>query len=121
MLPEIGAIVFGDVVATGTSLTPALHRLLHLCAQEKKQISSMLFFTIGGRRSTEILSEVDEFCRKQFSLYQGAAVVYLEGCFDVAREHSKLSVMCTDLICCVRMAFCRQNLSNHNTTILVTR
>ena len=95
MLPEIGAIVFGDVVATGTSLNFALHRLLHLCAEEKKQISSMLFFTIGGRRSTEILSEVDAFCRKQFPLYRGAAVVYLEGCFDVAQEHSKLSVMYT--------------------------
>ena len=99
-LPTGAAIVFGDVVATGTSLLYALRRLVSVVEKDEADIRSITFITIGAFRSHEVLREIDSICRIKFKGYQGAAVIYLEGCFDVATPESKLSVKFTgtDLI-----------------------
>ncbi len=83
-LPARAAVVFGDVVATGTSLEFALRRLTTAAESSRSGIASLLFFTIGGRRAEEIVSALDRHCRAEFPEYRGATVVYFEGRFTVA-------------------------------------
>ena len=94
-LPPQATIIFADVVATGTSLEYALRQILEIVQKDQAEIESLLFFTIGGVRSEEILSAVDAICRKSFKSYRGAAVVYLEGRFAVATPETKLSIKYT--------------------------
>lgn len=93
-------IVFGDVVATGTSLEFALTELLGIVEKEGVTVGSVLFFTIGGKRAEEILLAVDKTCRDQFKSYRGAAVVYFEGRFGVAFPGTplKIKIPGTDLL-----------------------
>ncbi|MDZ4785042.1 MAG: hypothetical protein SGJ02_03085 [bacterium] len=93
-------IVFGDVVATGTSLEYALREIGEIATEQKVEISSLLFFTIGGPRSHEIIESVDAEYRKRFKSYRGASVVYIEGIFAVAQVESRLSIKIggTDLL-----------------------
>lgn len=90
--PNEVSLVFGDVVATGTSLRYALRRVLLLMEEQNASLKEMLFFTIGGSRSEEILEEMDRECRERFSGYRGAALVYLEGEFTVAASDSSLRI-----------------------------
>ncbi len=93
-------IVFGDVVATGTSLEFAINQLLEIVEKEGVSVNSVLFFTIGGIRSEEILLSVDKTCRKRFSDYLGSAVVYFEGRFGIAFPETRLRIKIpgTDLL-----------------------
>ncbi|NDC36884.1 MAG: phosphoribosyltransferase [Proteobacteria bacterium] len=93
-------IVFGDVVATGTSLEFALQRIRDEGVKSKVAIESLVFFTIGGPRSHEILSRLSDDLTGLFPSYRGAVVVYLEGIFAVASQHSPLSIKIdgTDLL-----------------------
>ena len=95
-LPPAATIVFGDVVATGTSLLYALRQILDVVDRQQTQVRELLFFCIGGSRAEEILIEIDTICRERFPVYRGAAVIYLEGRFSVAHRDSGLSVMIPD-------------------------
>jgi len=99
VLPE-STIVFGDVVATGTSLEYALHQLTDLAVEHKAAISQLLFFTIGGPRSHEILDRMDEECRKRWKNFKGSAVVYFEGIFSMAEAKTPVQIKIdgTDLL-----------------------
>lgn len=99
-LHQNNTIVFGDVVATGTSLEYALRLLGQTAAANQAQITSLLFFTIGSPRSQEILESLDQEYRRLFPSYQGSTVVYLEGIFDVANPESPLRIKIngTDLL-----------------------
>lgn len=94
-LPPRGTIVFGDVVATGTSLLYALRRLVAVVEGERASIRSIVFLTIGAYRSEQVLAEIDAICREKFAGYEGAAVIYIEGRFDVATPQSQLSIKYT--------------------------
>ena len=94
-LPKISSIVFGDVVATGTSLEYALKQILEQLAQQGSEVRSFVFFTIGGSRSEELLEEIDAFCRKYFKNYEGSVVIYFEGRFTVASDTTRLSIKLT--------------------------
>ncbi len=100
VLKEKNQIVFGDVLATGTSLENALHRITEHAIENKSQISNVIFFTIGGPRSHLILAELDKRWRELFPDYTGSLVVYLEGIFSVAQKKSSLSIAIdgTDLL-----------------------
>ncbi|MCC6219804.1 MAG: hypothetical protein IT291_01030 [Deltaproteobacteria bacterium] len=93
-------LIFADVVATGTSLAYALQRVLSLARYEEKEIESILFLTIGGIKAEQLLLSADKYCREHFRTYSGAAVIYLEGRFDVATSHSDLRIKIsgTDLL-----------------------
>ncbi len=99
-LPDNPAIIFGDVVATGTSLEFALNEILEIAQKTNHPIASFIFFTIGGPRSTEILESISKKAKKIFPEFAGSVVVYLEGCFSVASPESSLSIKITgtDLI-----------------------
>jgi uracil phosphoribosyltransferase len=94
-LPEIASVVFADVVASGTSLLYALKQLFSLAETQKVSLRSIVFFTLGGKRSEEIIAEVDQMCRSQFSSYSSSSVVYFEGRFEVAGSESKQRIRYT--------------------------
>ncbi len=93
-------IVFGDVVATGTSLEYALQQLLTLVEKAGASIRSVLFFSIGGIRSEEILNKIQEACGQRFPGFVGAATVYFEGRFGIAFSDTDLRIKIsgTDLL-----------------------
>jgi hypothetical protein len=94
-LPDPTTIIFGDVVATGTSLEYALRQLMIDVDAHRSQVRSLIFFTIGGPRAAAILHDVDAACRERFPAYEGAVLIYLEGCFAVAQAESPLSIAVT--------------------------
>lgn len=92
-------IVFGDVVATGTSLKHGLLKLSEGISPSSRY-TSLTFFTIGGGVSGEIVAE----WRKLIEARQGspltATVVYFEGIFGVAGPQTPLTIKIdgTDLL-----------------------
>ncbi|MCC6954881.1 MAG: hypothetical protein IT290_12260 [Deltaproteobacteria bacterium] len=99
-LPKRTAVVFGDVVATGTSLQFGLQSLLDIAHASGSEVKELVFFTIGGPRSEDVLAMADAACRERFAGYSGATVVYFEGRFSVADATTPVMVKIsgTDLI-----------------------
>lgn len=93
-------MVFGDVVATGTSLEHALRKLGQSAREGGNEISSVTFFTIGGPRSYELMEKVCEEYRSIFKNFKAANVIFFEGIFSVAETDTKLRLKIdgTDLI-----------------------
>jgi hypothetical protein len=93
-------LVFGDVVATGTSLEHAVGRVVTTAVRQKASIESILFFTIGSARSSAILRKLVKRCRERFPGFRAAAVVYFEGVFRKASADTPMSVKIdgTDLL-----------------------
>lgn len=94
-LPKNACIVFGDVVATGTSLEFALTEMLSIAKKQNHTISSFIFFTIGGPRSEQIIEAISKKAREIFPSFVGAIVIYLEGCFSVAVTETPVSIKYT--------------------------
>lgn len=99
-LSDKSVVVFGDVVATGTSLDYSLKEIIKMAKEEKKEISSFIFFTIGGIRSEEIMLSIENEAKALFPSYVGSIVVYLEGRFKVPDLSTTLTIKetGTDLI-----------------------
>jgi hypothetical protein len=94
-LKKTNQIVFGDVVATGTSLEYALKRVLENAQASKAEIRTVIFFSIGGPRSHEILANLAKEAKSICPAFERAIVVYFEGIFGVAHKDSKLSISIT--------------------------
>lgn len=99
-LPDKCNIVFGDVVATGTSLLHALRLIVREAKDNGKEIENMVFFTFGGGRSEDILNEITAICHKEFGSFKGADLFYIEGRFVVPDKDTPVSIKLTgtDLI-----------------------
>ncbi|MFZ9035468.1 MAG: hypothetical protein ACO2ZM_05065 [Francisellaceae bacterium] len=99
-LPDEATIVLGDVVATGTSLQHALDILVGEVEAQQTTLKSIVFFTIGGKRSEEIIKKLDVLCRQKFPDYRQSVVIYLEGRFAVASKQTDLDIKIdgTDLL-----------------------
>jgi len=99
-LSSLNQIILGDVVATGTSLEYALERIGTVASSSNAEISDLVFFTIGGPRSHEILAQTAQKFKRQFKQFRKAIVVYFEGIFPVATNDSELSIKIdgTDLL-----------------------
>lgn len=93
--PEVASLVIGDVVATGTSLRYALQELLRSAQEQRVSLRSILFFTFGGAKAAEILSDIDRQCRELFPGYERTILVYFEGRFTCADLNTPLSVRLT--------------------------
>ena len=91
-LPKDANIIFGDVVATGTSLEYALKNIISHAKSNDQTISSFLFITIGGPRSEEILARINLEAAKAFPNFCGSTVVYLEGRFLVATPETPVEI-----------------------------
>jgi hypothetical protein len=93
-------LVFGDVVATGTSLEHALTSVVATAVRQRAAITSILFLTIGSARSSAIVRTIALLCRERFPEFRAAAVVYLEGVFQKATLATPLHVKIegTDLL-----------------------
>ena len=94
-VPKAATVVLGDVVATGTSLRHAMKELIGSVQKNNSELKNIVFFTIGGKRSEEIIEEADAKCREIFPEYERSIVVYFEGCFEVANMESDLYVKIT--------------------------
>lgn len=93
--PRVTSLVIGDVVATGTSLRYALNELLNTAQEAGTQLKDITFFTYGGPKALEILTEIDTECRDRFPGFQGTNLIFLEGCFAVPTPTSELSIRLT--------------------------
>lgn len=93
-------VLFGDVVATGTSLRHALLRLIEEKSVAGTSYRTLTFFTIGSAESERILEGAAEQCAKFFPHFQGARMIYIEGIFGVPEKDSPLSIALqgTDLL-----------------------
>ena len=94
-LPERAQIVFGDVVATGTSLHHALKLIVRSAEETGAQITRFVFFTYGGVRAEEILSDIAALCRERFDSFTGVDLFYLEGRFTVPTPATPLTIKLT--------------------------
>ncbi|NCC53547.1 MAG: phosphoribosyltransferase [Spartobacteria bacterium] len=94
-VPRYSTAVLGDVVATGTSLQHALEALVDAVENQGAQLRHILFFTIGGPRSEEIMRNMDSVCQSKFKAYEGSILVYVEGRFAVPEIDSPLSIRVT--------------------------
>jgi hypothetical protein len=92
-------IVFGDVVATGTSLKHGLMKLSEGLARSCRY-NSITFFTIGGGVSGEIMAEWRKLIESRQGAPLKATVVYFEGIFGVAGPRTPVSIKLdgTDLL-----------------------
>ncbi|MGL5317912.1 MAG: hypothetical protein ACRC9Q_04365 [Bacteroidales bacterium] len=99
-LNPVSSIVFGDVVATGTSLYHGMEILLDEVKKTGVSIRNIVFFTIGGEKTEEILSEISEKFKAICPEFEGTYVVYIEGCFVVPVDETPLHIKITgtDLI-----------------------
>lgn len=99
-LRKIDNIIFGDVVATGTSLRYALQQLGHTAKAAGSELRSLTFFAIGSPRSHAILDEIDREYRMHFPDYRGSNVIYIEGIFQAATPETamKIKIDGTDLL-----------------------
>lgn len=93
--PCAATFIIGDVVATGTSLRYGLYELLSSAAEQKVDVKNIFFFTYGGPKAIEILSEIDTRCRQVFKNYQKTILIYLEGCFTCPTLQTPLTIRLT--------------------------
>ena len=89
-------LVFGDVVATGTSLEFALGQVI----VPQSELTSITFFTIGGSRSHELISRIQAKIHAQTGHTPKALVVYFEGIFAITDPSTPLQIKLdgTDLV-----------------------
>lgn len=99
-LRPIDNVIFGDVVATGTSLRYALQQLGPTAKSSGSSINSLTFFTIGSPCSHAIVDIIDREYRGHFPDYRGSLVVYFEGIFEAATKDTTMSIKIdgTDLL-----------------------
>lgn len=98
--PPKASFIFGDVVATGTSLKYGLDELLAAAYEQKIDVHNIVFFTYGGPKAQELLEKIDEKCREMFPNYNRTILIYLEGIFTVPTESTQLTIRLpgTDLL-----------------------
>jgi hypothetical protein len=92
-------VVFGDVVATGTSLRHGLQKVREQLA-DLTRCSSITFFTIGAPVTGEILVEWRQAVQDELGYLVDCTVIYYEGLFNVAQEETPMSIKIpgTDLL-----------------------
>ncbi|MCL5035758.1 MAG: hypothetical protein M1269_01445 [Chloroflexi bacterium] len=98
-LPDDGYVFIGDVVATGTTLDNGLKILREKALKTGKNLRSLVLFTIGCDRAEKILAHHEKVFRKHFD-FEGCYIFYIEGCFGLAEEETKLHIKIpgTDLL-----------------------
>lgn len=99
-LKPVSSIVFGDVVATGTSLEHGMEILLDEVKRTAVSIRNIVFFTIGGIKTEEILSDISVRLKEICPEFEGCYIVYIEGRFVVPDENTPIHIKITgtDLI-----------------------
>lgn len=100
ILRPVSDLVFGDVVATGTSLEYGINELRRAAEEQAAQIASLNFFTIGGPRSHALVERVHGDPAWRRIGCSRSATIYFEGVFSVAHPSTKMSIKLdgTDLL-----------------------
>jgi len=96
--PEVD-IVFGDIVATGTSLRHGLEKIRGQLGKSMR-CRSLMFFTIGGAVSGDYIDLWRAEIHKALGQEVSCSVVYFEGVFGVAHAGSSVRIKIdgTDLL-----------------------
>jgi len=96
--PEVD-VVFGDVVATGTSLRHGLEKI-RSSLSDKMRCRSVTFFTIGAAVSGDCVEHWRKEVQKELGQEVACSVVYFEGVFGVAHAGTPVSIKLdgTDLL-----------------------
>lgn len=99
-LNPVSSIVFGDVVATGTSLEHGVEILIDEVKKSGTAIRNLVFFTIGGEKTEEILSQYASRIKDISPMFEGIYIVYIEGRFVVPTDETPIhtKITGTDLI-----------------------
>lgn len=99
-IPRDAILVLGDVVATGVTLENGLEVIRRHMLDIGSSARAMIFFTIGGPRAEQVLGRVHNSFVETFPGYERTCVVYLEGRFTLADEHTPLDIkeLGTDLL-----------------------
>lgn len=99
-VPKKVSLVFGDVVATGTSLSYALQDIIQVIKEQEAELQEIVFFTIGSAAAERILSEINQECRELFPSFRQSLLIYFEGCFVTAEMDTPVSIKIdgTDLL-----------------------
>jgi len=92
-------VVFGDVVATGTSLEHGLEKIRQMLSHAMR-CRSLTFFTIGGAVAGESMRRWKRVVADSLGQDVACTVVYFEGIFGVAGEDTPVEVKLpgTDLL-----------------------
>ena len=85
-------IILGDVAATGTTLKAILPSLIEEALEEDCQIRHLVLFTIGGSNAASVIEKIDKELSETFPKYEGSAVIYFEGIFNLAGSENELSI-----------------------------
>jgi len=91
-IPAHATLLVGDVVATGTTVVNGFEVILEHLKQIGSSVRRIVFFTIGGPRTEEVLAQVDRRYRAAFDEYEGTAAVYLEGRFRLVASEDELRI-----------------------------
>jgi hypothetical protein len=99
-IPHDAVLVLGDVVATGVTLENGLEVLRRHMLDIGATARALVFFTIGGPNAEAVLGRVHTRFAETFPGYERTCVVYLEGRFALADEHTPVQVkeLGTDLL-----------------------
>jgi hypothetical protein len=92
-------VVFGDVVATGTSLRHGLEKIRGLLST-KMRCRSLTFFTIGGPITGECIEAWKREVAENLGQDVACSVIYFEGVFGVAHPQTPVRIKLdgTDLL-----------------------
>jgi hypothetical protein len=95
----VADVIFGDVVATGTSLQHGLEKIRESLAPAMR-CRSIIFFTIGGITAGDSLRNWKRQVASSLGQDVDCTVVYFEGIFGVAGDDTPVSVKLpgTDLL-----------------------
>lgn len=98
-LSGVRTVICGDVVATGTSLHYALGELARASHDQRNDLDTVLFFTIGGPNATTIVR--DPACWQSHGVRTPRGIiVYFEGVFHMASPATPVRIKLdgTDLL-----------------------
>ncbi len=99
-IPDRAILLFGDVVATGITVSNGLQVMLDHLRRIGSSVRRIVFFTIGCHKLEKVLAEHDAKFREAFPDYEGTTAVYLEGKFRLVdgATHLRIGIPGTDLI-----------------------
>lgn len=93
--PRSVSVVMGDVVASGASLHYGLETVLDALRERRSTLRNLLFFTIGGPRTEEVLNGFQQRLMEEHPDCEGTTAVYFEGRFPTAEASTRLRIKIT--------------------------
>jgi len=91
LIPDQATIYTADIVASGSSLHNGIEYISNFMTSQKRQLKNMVFITIGCVEAENVLLKWHRIFKNAYPAYDRTIVIYLEGRFALAHEHTPLS------------------------------